>query len=196
MDEYEPMKVLGEGSYGKVYLMKSKTTRDLVCTKVIKLKNIPKKEQEACRNEVELLRRMVHPNIVGYMDSFLYKNCLCIIMEYCDAGDLGERVAKAKGVLFPETKIMTWFVQIAMGLHFMHSNRVLHRDIKTQNIFILGSGRVVLGDLGISKVMGGTADFASTQVHYAILYSMLMYSKDKVFVQFKKCYCQHCSSVH
>lgn len=47
---------------------------------------------------------------------------------------------------------MTWFVQTALGLHYMHTNRVLHRDIKTQNVFILSSGRVVLGDLGISKV--------------------------------------------
>lgn len=64
--------------------------------KVVKLKNIPPKEQEACRNEVELLQRMTHPNIVGYTNSFLYKNCLCIIMEYCDAGDLGDRVNEAK----------------------------------------------------------------------------------------------------
>ncbi|CAM9781870.1 unnamed protein product [Choristocarpus tenellus] len=162
MEVYEPIKVLGEGSFGKVYLMKHKETRDLVCTKVIKLKNIPQKEQEACRNEVELLRRMVHPNIVGYTNSFLYKNCLCIIMEYCDAGDLGDRVNKAKGVLFPESKVMTWFVQAALGLHYMHSHSILHRDIKTQNVFILSSGRVVLGDLGISKVMEGTRDFAST----------------------------------
>lgn len=63
---------------------------------VIKLKNIPPKEQEACKNEVELLSRMCHPNIVGYTNSFLYKNCLCIIMEYCDAGDLGDRVNEAK----------------------------------------------------------------------------------------------------
>ncbi|CAM9739442.1 unnamed protein product, partial [Phaeothamnion confervicola] len=162
MEIYEPMKVLGEGSFGKVYLMKHKTTRELVCTKVIKLKNLPKKEQIACRNEVEVLRRMRHPNIVGYHDSFLYKNCLCIIMEYCDAGDLGGRVNKARGRLFPEGKILTWFVQVALGLHYMHSNHTLHRDIKTQNIFILSSGRVVLGDLGISKVMEGTMDFAST----------------------------------
>ncbi|CAN0067193.1 unnamed protein product, partial [Ectocarpus sp. 12 AP-2014] len=162
MEEYEPIKVLGEGSFGKVYLMKHSKTRDLVCTKVIKLKNIPPKEQEACKNEVELLSRMCHPNIVGYTNSFLYKNCLCIIMEYCDAGDLGDRVNEAKGQLLPESKVMTWFVQTALGLHFMHSNRVLHRDIKTQNVFILSSGRVVLGDLGISKLLGGTRDFAST----------------------------------
>lgn len=47
---------------------------------------------------------------------------------------------------------MTWFVQTALGLHYMHSHKVLHRDIKTQNVFIMSSGRVVLGDLGISKV--------------------------------------------
>ena len=72
------------------------TTRALYCAQVIRLKNIPTKEQVACRNEVEMLRRMCHPNIVGYTNSLIYKNCLCIIMEYCDAGDLGDRVNEAK----------------------------------------------------------------------------------------------------
>lgn len=54
--------------------------------------------------------------------------------------------------LFPESKILHWFVQIALGLHYMHARLVLHRDLKTQNIFLLGNGRLVLGDLGISKV--------------------------------------------
>lgn len=54
--------------------------------------------------------------------------------------------------LFPESKILHWFVQIALGLHYMHGRLVLHRDLKTQNIFLLGNGRLVLGDLGISKV--------------------------------------------
>lgn len=54
--------------------------------------------------------------------------------------------------LFPESKILHWFVQIALGLHYMHDRHVLHRDLKTQNIFLLGNGRLVLGDLGISKV--------------------------------------------
>ena len=79
-----------------LYFPSRATNRRPYRTQVIKLKNIPPKEQEACRNEVELLRRMCHPNIVGYTNSFLYKNCLCIIMEYCDAGDLGDRVNEAK----------------------------------------------------------------------------------------------------
>ena len=64
--------------------------------------------------------------------------------------------------LFPEDLILNWFVQMSLGLHYMHENRVLHRDLKSQNIFLLGNGRLVLGDLGISKVLEGTMDFAKT----------------------------------
>ena len=70
-----------------------------------------------------------------------------------------------KGQLLPESKVMTWFVQTALGLHYMHTNRVLHRDIKTQNVFILSSGRVVLGDLGISKVGSYYCTVALRQTH-------------------------------
>ena len=55
-------------------------------------------------------------------------------------------------------------LQMALAIHYMHENKVLHRDIKTQNIFLLGNGRLVLGDLGISKVLDGTAAFAKTQI--------------------------------
>ncbi|CAN0543126.1 unnamed protein product, partial [Ectocarpus sp. 12 AP-2014] len=80
------------------------------------------------------------------------KDHLCIVMEYCDGGDLSTQIKNARKRLFPESKILHWFVQIALGLHYMHSRLVLHRDLKTQNIFLLGNGRLVLGDLGISKL--------------------------------------------
>jgi serine/threonine protein kinase len=162
MEDLESIKMLGQGSFGRVYLMKHKKTCRLLCTKIIKLKDMPEKEKQACRTEVQLMKTLTHPNIVGYHDSFLYRNCLCITMEYCDGGDLSQRVNMAKGTLLPESKILTWFVQVAMGLHYMHSKRILHRDIKSQNIFILSSGRVVLGDLGVSKVLQRGSDFTST----------------------------------
>ncbi len=83
MDKFEPIRVLGEGSFGKVYLMRDKIQRKFVCVKVIKIKNIPKKERDATKMEVDLLRRLHHPNIVRYIDSFLSKNneSLCIAME-------------------------------------------------------------------------------------------------------------------
>ena len=163
-EKYDAIRILGEGSFGKVYLMRDKVRRALVCVKIIKIKNIPKKEREATRMEVDLLRRLNHPNIVRYMDSFLSRNgeSLCICMEYCDGGDLASQIKAAKRNLFSESKILHYFVQMALGLHYMHQNRVLHRDLKTQNVFLLGNGRLVLGDLGISKVLDGTMDFAQT----------------------------------
>ena len=79
-------------------------------------------------------------------------------------GDLGNQITQAakRRRPFTEAKVLHWFVQMALGLHYMHANRVLHRDLKTQNIFLLGNGRLVLGDLGISKVLEGTLDFAQT----------------------------------
>lgn len=150
--------------YVQVYLMRDKVRRKFVCVKVIKIKNIPKKEREATKMEVDLLRRLHHPNIVRYIDSFLSKNneSLCIAMEYCDGGDLASQIKNAKRKLFSEDKVLHWFVQIALGLHYMHQNKVLHRDLKTQNVFLLGNGRLVLGDLGISKVLEGNMDFAQT----------------------------------
>ena len=132
--------------------------------KVIKLLGMPQKERDACRNEVLLMQRLQHPNIVAYKDSFFAKDSLCIVMTYCDGGDLAARLAAAKAQLFKEDQIMHWFVQIALAIHYMHEKNVLHRDIKTQNIFLLGNGRLVLGDLGISKVLDGTMQFASTQI--------------------------------
>jgi serine/threonine protein kinase len=146
--------------------MRDKIKKTLVCIKIIKIKNIANKEREAAKAEVELLRRLHHPNIVRYIDSFLSKNheSLCIVMEYCDGGDLASQIKSSftKRKLFSEDKILHWFVQIALGVHYMHTMNVLHRDLKTQNVFLLGNGRLVLGDLGISKVLEGTMDFAQT----------------------------------
>ncbi|KAK7237802.1 protein serine/threonine kinase [Aureococcus anophagefferens] len=163
MENLEPIKVLGEGAFGKVYLMRHKVERALCCVKV---KNIPKKEREACRMEVGLLKRLNHPNIVGYRDSFLAKNkeSLCIARaprRTADArrarrpparrrADAARRAGHAilrrrrpvgadqdgalNRKLFAESKILHWFVQMALGLHYMHAQRVLHRDLKTQNL--------------------------------------------------------------
>jgi serine/threonine protein kinase len=98
IENYEMLKILGEGSFGKVYLMKQKATKQLCCIKLIKLTNIPKKEREACKAEVFLLRKLNHPNIVTYIDAFNTKSngSLAIVMEFCDGGDLSGIIDKAK----------------------------------------------------------------------------------------------------
>lgn len=166
MQDYKVLRPVGKGSFGKVYLAQNIVDKRNYCLKVIKLKGIPPKEREACRNEVMLMQRLQHPNIVAYKDSFFAngRDNLCIVMTFADGGDLGQRITDAKSHLFKEDQIMHWFVQAALAIHYMHENKVLHRDIKAQNIFMLGNGRLVLGDLGISKVLDGTVQFAQTQI--------------------------------
>ena len=80
--------------------MRDKVKRNFVCVKIIKIKNIPKKEREATRIEVDLLKRLHHPNIVRYIDSFLSKNneSLCICMEYCDGVSKYKNIFKIGGM--------------------------------------------------------------------------------------------------
>ncbi|ETE70801.1 Serine/threonine-protein kinase Nek5, partial [Ophiophagus hannah] len=93
------------------------------------------------------------------------KNNLYIMMEYCDGGDLMKRINMQHGVLFDEDKILGWFVQIALGLKHIHDRKILHRDIKTQNIFLSSNGITAkLGDFGIARMLNNTMDFASTCV--------------------------------
>jgi len=163
------VRTVGQGSFGKVYLVKHKVERKLYCLKTIKLEGIPESERRACQMEVKLLTTMQHPNIVGFKESFVARQgkLLCIVMTYCDGGDLSERLKLSGSTLIKEDQILHWFVQLALGLHFMHDMNdkcVLHRDLKTQNIFLLGNGRLVIGDLGISKVLENETDFTKTTI--------------------------------
>jgi serine/threonine protein kinase len=135
MEDYKVIKSIGKGSFGKVYLVRHIAEGKSYVLKVIKLKGMPAKEKEACHSEVLLMKRLKHPNIVAYKDSFFAngKDHLCIVMTYCDGGDLTARIAAAKGQLLKEDQIMHWFVQIALAIHYMHENNVLHRDIKAQS---------------------------------------------------------------
>ncbi len=113
-----------------------------------------------------MMQNLQHPNIVAFKQSFFSegKRHLCIVMTYCDGGDLEQRLKQQRGKLLREDQVMHWFVQMALGLHFMHEKHVLHRDIKSQNIFMLGNGRLVLGDLGIAKALSQTSELARTKI--------------------------------
>jgi len=170
MEAYKRERKLGEGSFGTVWRVKHRGEGKHYALKMIKLIGIPRKEREACKMELRLMQRLTHPNIVGYKESFFMndrrrqRTHLCIVMSLCDGGDLSGRLESQRKRLLKEWQILHWFVQICLGLQHMHEENILHRDIKTQNIFLTGNGRIVLGDLGISRVLDGTMDFAKTMI--------------------------------
>ena len=111
-----------------------------------------------------MLKNLAHPNIVAYKGSLVDKGILIIIMEFCDVGDLAFHIKKkrAKSVFFTETEIMNWFVQLCLSLEYIHGRKVLHRDIKSSNVFLTRNNTIKLGDFGISKVLENTNDQAIT----------------------------------
>ncbi|KAH0621933.1 hypothetical protein JD844_023684 [Phrynosoma platyrhinos] len=165
MDQYEIIKMIGEGSFGKVFLACGKEDNQQCVIKEISLTKMPKKEKESSQKEVTLLARLKHPNIVAFYTSLQEKNKLYIIMEYCDGGDLMKRINMQHGVLFEEDKILAWFVQISLGLKHIHDRKILHRDLKAQNIFLSNNGMTAkLGDFGIARTLSNTMEFARTCV--------------------------------
>lgn len=162
MDKYEKLKQIGEGSFGKAILVRSKEDKRQYVIKEIGISGMSSKERQESRREVAVLANMSHPNIVQYKESFEEEGCLYIVMDYCEGGDLFKKINSQKGVLFPEDQILDWFVQICLALKHVHDRKILHRDIKSQNIFLTKEGTVQLGDFGIARVLNSTVDLART----------------------------------
>uniref|UniRef100_A0A6I8NU48 non-specific serine/threonine protein kinase n=1 Tax=Ornithorhynchus anatinus TaxID=9258 RepID=A0A6I8NU48_ORNAN len=162
MDKYIKVQKIGEGSFGKAILVKAKENNRQYVIKEINISRMSKKEREESRREVAVLANMKHPNIVLYRESFEESGSLYIVMDYCEGGDLFKRINAQKGILFPEEQIMDWFVQICLALKHVHDRKILHRDIKSQNIFLTKDGTVQLGDFGIARVLNSTVELART----------------------------------
>ncbi|CAL4075819.1 unnamed protein product, partial [Meganyctiphanes norvegica] len=164
MDGFEIVREIGQGSYGTVWLVKRQRDSKQLVLKTVDLRNASIKEIEAARQEVVLLSRLKHPNIVSYKGSFELENQLHLLMSFCEGGDLQRCIKQQKGKNFTEEKIIRWFIQITMALQYLHQNNILHRDLKTQNIFLTIIGLIKLGDFGVCRVLDNSVDMATTMI--------------------------------
>mmetsp|Transcript_33078 Transcript_33078/g.37968 ORF Transcript_33078/g.37968 Transcript_33078/m.37968 type:complete len:126 (-) Transcript_33078:1950-2327(-) len=98
-----------------------------------------------------------HPNIVKYQTHFTEKKWMCILLEYMDGGDLGQYISKHKKQNRPidERKIWNFFIQACLGIQYLHTRRILHRDLKSTNMFLNKTGVLKIGDLGVAKELEG-----------------------------------------
>ncbi|XP_032812294.1 serine/threonine-protein kinase Nek5-like isoform X2 [Petromyzon marinus] len=163
MEKYTILKKIGEGSYGKALLARIKESGQQCVIKEINLTKMRAKDRESSQKEVVLLSKMRHPNVVTFMESFQDHIKLCIVMEYCEGGDLLQRISSQRGVLFSEDQVLNWFVQICLAVKHIHDRKVLHRDIKAQNIFLTNNNSSIkLGDFGIARILTNTMELART----------------------------------
>ncbi|KFQ32455.1 Serine/threonine-protein kinase Nek3, partial [Mesitornis unicolor] len=163
MEEYKVLKILGEGSFGRALLIHHRTSDHKYAMKEIRLP-MSSSDVENSRKEAVILAKMKHPNIVAYKESFDAAGHLYIVMEYCDDGDLMQKIKHQRGKLFSEDTILHWFVQMCLGVKHIHDKRVLHRDIKSKNIFLTQNGKIKLGDFGSARLLAHPVSYACTYV--------------------------------
>ncbi|CAK9077087.1 unnamed protein product [Durusdinium trenchii] len=166
MEKYERLRELGRGSYGCAVLVRDRNSRQQRVVKEIDLSRMPALAKNEAQNEVNVLRGLKHPHIVAYCDSFLAGRMLCIVMEFADAGDLSQLIKRKRSISeqLRESEVLPIFAQCCLALHYVHRRHVLHRDLKSQNIFMTLAGAVKLGDFGIAKVLDHTAAEAITMI--------------------------------
>jgi len=114
-----------------------------------------KNQIEEVKNESILLSKIDSHFIVKYYDSFVENNNLNIVMEYCDSGDLAKYLQINMNIVkhLNEDKIWKNFIEISLGISYLHSKKILHRDLKTLNIFLTRNDGVRIGDLGVARVL-------------------------------------------
>jgi len=135
---YDRAKSLGRGSCGAVDLMIRKDTGYACAVKHIDLEMLSDKDKENTQKEVEVMSRLTHANIVGYFESFVEDGSLHIVMEYADGGSLQRQWKKAQeaSIHFSEEQLLYWTAQIVSALKYVHSMKVMHRDLKLANIML------------------------------------------------------------
>ena len=162
--DFEVLNKLGQGSFGTVFKVRRKADKNFYVMKSINISQMDRRGQQESVNEVKILASLDNPYIVKYFDSFIENKTLNIVMEFCDKGDLSQNIRAQMGRLIIESKIWKFFIQMCLGLEYIHSKRILHRDIKSMNVFLIRDDCVRIGDLGVAKVLANTAAFAHTMV--------------------------------
>ena len=160
INNYTIIERIGVGSYGRIYKVK-KNNKIYVLKEIPINKNVDNEKLESVKNEAEILSSLNNKYIVKYYESFYLSQNIYIVMEYCEKGDLctymSERQKnKKQNYQFDEDFIWKLFIQISIGLYYIHSKKILHRDIKTLNIFLTKDLSGKIGDLGVAKVLEGT----------------------------------------
>ena len=159
LSDFEIVKQLGKGSYGTVYVVTSKLDKNTYVMKKMELNHLKESQQKECYREVSILRKVSHPNIIRYYSSFLENESLCIIMEYAELGDLYTLIKhyKRHKKFFDENILWRIAFEVLNGLEYLHTNNIIHRDIKCLNLFLSKDHHVKIGDLGVSTIasLGG-----------------------------------------
>ena len=153
MDNYHVLHPIGEGSFGKVFKGRRKYSGQIVALKFITKRAKTEKDLNNLRQEIDILRGLHHENIILLLDSFETPHEFCVVTEFAQ-GELFEILEDDHNL--PETEVRKIAQQLVQSLHYLHSHRIIHRDMKPQNILISANGTVKLCDFGFARAMSSS----------------------------------------
>ena len=170
MNGFEILKKLGDGSYSVVYKVRRKEDNNIYALKKVNLQKLKDKEKQNALNEVRILASVKSPFVISYKEAFIEESdkSLCIVMEYADRGDLYQKICQFKknSCLIEETDVWRIFIQMTRGLKALHDLQILHRDLKSANIFLFSDGSAKIGDCNVSKVVYKGLGYTQTGTPY------------------------------
>jgi serine/threonine protein kinase len=156
---YKLLEPIGSGAFAQVYktevILESSSLRkgQIIACKVVNLsaKQSLNKRLKEVKNELFILEKIRHPNIIQLYDHFMIgEKTLYILMQCANGGDLGHHLIKCGP--FPEEAVKLWFAQILSTVSYMHSEGIAHRDLKLDNILLDHNNKALLTDFGLSRV--------------------------------------------
>ena len=168
---------IGKGSYSDVFKVKRKEDGQLYALKKVNIQNLSAKEQQNALNEVRILASIQHENVIAFKEAFIDQKhqFLCLVIEFADGCDLYQKIKEKQKATeyFEEGEIWQTLVHTLRGLKQLHDMKIMHRDLKSANVFLTDKGIAKLGDMNVSKLTDtkglnytqtGTPYYASPEV--------------------------------
>ena len=155
---YVSERALGVGGFGTVFLARENVSNRLVAIK--QLNNQDATRQQAIVHEVQMVSQFNHPNIATYHHSFSENGLLFLVMEFCAGGSIRSAAFHRK---VSSTEALAWVQTLAEVLAFVHGKKIIHHDIKPDNILLTETGTIKLSDFGIANLQGGTRAYMSPE---------------------------------
>ncbi|CAJ0585013.1 unnamed protein product, partial [Mesorhabditis spiculigera] len=154
LDDFQKLEKIGEGTYGVVYKGRNKKTNQTVAMKKIRLEAEDEGVPSTAIREISLLKELKHPNVVALEDVIMQENRLYLIFEFLSM-DLKKFLDQLPArTMLDAVTMQSYMFQILQAMCFCHQRRVIHRDLKPQNLLVDGKGGIKLADFGLARAIG------------------------------------------
>ena len=160
--DFEPLKLLGTGAFGKVLLVRYISNDKLYAMKVLSKSQLKlKKQEEHSKNERDLMVKLNNPFIINIKFAFQDESKLYIVSEFMQGGDMFYHIHHST-INMTEDTVKFYIIELILGIEFLHKNNVIFRDLKPENILMDAEGHIKISDFGLSKILENPKDKAYT----------------------------------